>query len=155
MKPMKASLLLVSAAALACALSPALAQTNSEPKMPGATQPTPPATAPKVEPPKTDPKTEAPKPAAEKLSYGELKTSMGNIVLELDGEKAPISSANFLTYVNEGFYDGTVFHRVINDFMIQGGGFTTSGSNPTIVEKKPTHQPIKNEWKNGLKNRRG
>jgi FKBP-type peptidyl-prolyl cis-trans isomerase/cyclophilin family peptidyl-prolyl cis-trans isomerase len=80
-----------------------------------------------------------------------LETTMGNIVVELDGEKAPISTQNFIRYVEEGFYDGLIFHRVIKDFMIQGGGFT-----PELEEKKQgLHPPIKNEWQNGLKNTRG
>lgn len=79
----------------------------------------------------------------------ELLTSKGKIVLELDAEKAPISVENFLSYVDSGFYDGTVFHRVIPDFMIQGGGFTAA------LKKKPTGDPIKNEGQNGLKNDRG
>jgi cyclophilin family peptidyl-prolyl cis-trans isomerase len=78
-----------------------------------------------------------------------LETSMGDIVLELDDEKAPVTVENFLRYVNEGHYNGTVFHRVIKDFMVQGGGFTAG------LEEKPTHEPIVNEAKNGLKNLRG
>jgi peptidyl-prolyl cis-trans isomerase B (cyclophilin B) len=78
-----------------------------------------------------------------------FETSMGDIVIELNEEKAPITVANFLRYVNEGFYDGTIFHRVIKGFMIQGGGFDTA-----VVEKS-THEPIKNESSNGLKNDRG
>jgi cyclophilin family peptidyl-prolyl cis-trans isomerase len=78
-----------------------------------------------------------------------METSMGPIVLELDREKAPISVANFLAYVDKGFYDETIFHRVIGTFMIQGGGFTTD-----LVQKE-TDKPIKNEWQNGLKNMRG
>jgi len=70
----------------------------------------------------------------------------GVIVLELDDEKAPESTANFLAYVNKGHYDGTVFHRVIKNFMIQGGGFTPD------MQQKPTDAPIKNEAANGLKN---
>lgn len=79
-----------------------------------------------------------------------LETTLGNIVLELDGEKAPISTDNFVTYVEEKFYDGLIFHRVIPTFMAQGGGFT-----PDLEKKKTTHPPIKNEWRNGLKNTRG
>jgi len=75
-----------------------------------------------------------------------LKTNMGDITLELDADKAPISVENFVQYVNDGFYDGTIFHRVINGFMIQGGGFTTD------MEKKETRAPIKNESDNGLSN---
>lgn len=79
----------------------------------------------------------------------EMQTSMGQIVMELDAEKAPLSTANFLTYVEKGFYDGTIFHRVMPGFMIQGGGFTAD------MQQKQTDPPIKNEWKNGLKNVRG
>jgi peptidyl-prolyl cis-trans isomerase A (cyclophilin A) len=75
-----------------------------------------------------------------------LETSLGSIVLELDAKKAPISVANFLAYVDSGFYDGTVFHRVIPDFMIQGGGFAPD------MTQKPTKAPIKNEADNGLAN---
>ncbi|HKL24935.1 MAG TPA: peptidylprolyl isomerase [Desulfuromonadales bacterium] len=78
-----------------------------------------------------------------------LTTSKGDIVLELAAEKAPVTVENFLNYVKEGFYDGTVFHRVIDDFMIQGGGMK-----PNMFEKK-TGAPIKNEADNGLKNERG
>jgi len=78
-----------------------------------------------------------------------MKTSMGDIVLELDHAKAPITVDNFLRYADEGFYDGTIFHRVIGSFMIQGGGFT-----PDMTQKTP-HEPIENEWQNGLKNARG
>ncbi len=77
-----------------------------------------------------------------------FETNMGDIVIELNEEKAPITVSNFLRYVNEGFYDGTIFHRVMKGFMIQGGGFNTA-----LVEK-PTHEPIKNESSNGLKNDR-
>src|SRR5258706_30183 len=75
-----------------------------------------------------------------------LSTSMGPIVIELEKEKAPISTANFVKYVSMGHYDGTVFHRVINGFMIQGGGFTSD------MQQKPVQPPIKNESTNGLKN---
>ena len=75
-----------------------------------------------------------------------LTTSQGPIVIELDEAKAPISSANFLAYVDAGHYDGTIFHRVIDGFMIQGGGFTKS------MQQKPVNAPIKNESTNGLKN---
>lgn len=70
----------------------------------------------------------------------------GVIVLELDNEKAPASTANFLAYVNKGHYDGTIFHRVIKNFMVQGGGFTAD------MQQKPTDAPIQNEAANGLKN---
>jgi peptidyl-prolyl cis-trans isomerase A (cyclophilin A) len=76
----------------------------------------------------------------------EFKTTMGNFVVELDSVKAPKTSANFLNYVNSGFYDGTIFHRVIDGFMIQGGGFT-----PDLAQK-PTNAPVASEAQNGLKN---
>ena len=75
-----------------------------------------------------------------------LTTNKGIIVIELDDAKAPVSAQNFLTYVREGFYDGTVFHRVIKGFMIQGGGMDTD------MRQKRGHDPIKNEADNGLKN---
>ena len=78
-----------------------------------------------------------------------LETNKGTIVLELDQEKAPKTVANFLQYVEEGFYTNTIFHRVIRDFMIQGGGFTPK------YERKNTRPPIVNEADNGLKNTRG
>ena len=78
-----------------------------------------------------------------------MQTTKGDIVLALDQDKAPISVANFLQYVDDGHYDGTIFHRVIAHFMIQGGGFTAD------MRQKSTRAPIKNEWKNGLKNTRG
>ncbi|MGZ8096723.1 MAG: peptidylprolyl isomerase [Methylosarcina sp.] len=78
-----------------------------------------------------------------------LTTSLGAIVIQLNAEKAPVSTENFLKYVNEGFYNGTIFHRVIKDFMAQGGGFDTG------FKQKTTHDPIKNEADNGLTNKRG
>lgn len=78
-----------------------------------------------------------------------LETNKGNIVLELYPDKSPKTVANFLQYVQEGFYTNTIFHRVINGFMIQGGGFTPK------YERKNTHAPITNEAVNGLKNKRG
>ncbi|WP_415834286.1 peptidylprolyl isomerase [Kerstersia similis] len=77
-----------------------------------------------------------------------LQTNQGDIIIALDAEKAPVSAANFLTYVQEGFYDGTIFHRIIDGFMIQGGGFEAG------MKQKQTHAPIKNEADNGLKNKR-
>lgn len=74
---------------------------------------------------------------------------MGDIVIELDPQKAPISVTNFLNYVDSGFYNGTIFHRVIADFMIQGGGYTTD------MTQKSTLSPIQNEAANGLTNTRG
>jgi peptidyl-prolyl cis-trans isomerase A (cyclophilin A) len=78
-----------------------------------------------------------------------METSMGNVKIQLDPQKAPVSVKNFLDYVNKGSYNGTIFHRVIPGFMIQGGGFTTE------LKQKPTNAPIKNEADNGLKNDRG
>jgi peptidyl-prolyl cis-trans isomerase B (cyclophilin B) len=78
-----------------------------------------------------------------------LETSLGEITLELDGDRAPATVENFLGYVDEGFYDGTVFHRVIPTFMIQGGGFEPG------MRQKRTKAPIKNESGNGLSNKRG
>ena len=75
-----------------------------------------------------------------------LTTNHGNIVIELDHEKAPKTCENFEQYVRDGHYDGTVFHRVINNFMIQGGGFMPD------MAQKPTRDPIENEAKNGLRN---
>ena len=76
----------------------------------------------------------------------QLETSMGNIILELDAENAPKSSENFIKYVEEGAYDGTIFHRIIDGFMVQGGGFDEN------MDQRPTHEPIENEADNGLKN---
>ncbi|SFN43761.1 peptidyl-prolyl cis-trans isomerase A (cyclophilin A) [Izhakiella capsodis] len=78
-----------------------------------------------------------------------LTTSAGNIELELNNQKAPITVKNFVDYVNSGFYNNTIFHRVIPGFMIQGGGFTAD------MQQKSTNPPIKNEADNGLLNRRG
>ena len=78
-----------------------------------------------------------------------MKTNKGDMTIELDAGKAPISVENFLSYVDEKFYDGTIFHRVIKGFMVQGGGFTTD------FHKKTAKPPIKNEATNGLKNNRG
>ncbi len=80
------------------------------------------------------------------MSQVKLTTNHGDIVIELDAEKAPLSVANFLSYVRAGHYDGTVFHRVIKGFMIQGGGFEPG------MKQKPTEAPIQNEANNGLKN---
>lgn len=76
----------------------------------------------------------------------ELTTSAGAVRIELDDAKAPLTVANFLTYVNSGHYDGTIFHRVIPGFMVQGGGFTAD------MQQKPTNATIQNEANNGLKN---
>jgi cyclophilin family peptidyl-prolyl cis-trans isomerase len=78
-----------------------------------------------------------------------IDTTYGEIRLELDEQKAPLSVKNFLAYADKGHYDGTIFHRVIKDFMIQGGGMTAD------LAPKPTDAPVKNEAANGLKNKRG
>lgn len=78
-----------------------------------------------------------------------IETSMGTVTLELDSEKAPVTVGNFVKYAKSGHYDGTIFHRVIDGFMIQGGGFTKD------MNQKPTEAPIRNEAMNGLKNQRG
>ena len=80
-----------------------------------------------------------------------LHTNLGTIVLELDADKAPETVRNFLAYVENGHYNNTVFHRVIKNFMIQGGGFEAG----TAMQQKPTQAPIQNEAANGLKNTRG
>lgn len=124
MKPMLKCLAIVAAGLVGFT-----AQANAQEAKPAAeAKPTPPATA-KV-----------------KIT---LETSKGIIELELDGEKAPVSTANFVSYAKKGQYDGTIFHRVIPGFMIQGGGFTPD------MAQKPTAAPIKNEASNGLKNDRG
>jgi peptidyl-prolyl cis-trans isomerase B (cyclophilin B) len=78
-----------------------------------------------------------------------IKTSVGNILLELDRKRAPVTVDNFLQYAQDGFYNGTIFHRVIPNFMIQGGGIEPG------MNKKPTRSPIRNEATNGLKNKTG
>ena len=78
-----------------------------------------------------------------------FETTLGDFTLELDADKAPVTVANFLAYVDEGFFDGLVFHRVIPGFMIQGGGFTPD------MKQKQNKAPIRNEAKNGLANKRG
>jgi peptidyl-prolyl cis-trans isomerase A (cyclophilin A) len=86
---------------------------------------------------------------AEKNPTVTVSTSMGDIRIELDADKAPITTKNFLDYVNDGFYDGLIFHRVIPGFMIQGGGMDPQ------MKQKSTKSPIKNEATNGLKNKNG
>jgi peptidyl-prolyl cis-trans isomerase A (cyclophilin A) len=95
---------------------------------------------------KADGKPADPAKAAAACNTVKLTTSMGPIVIALDPAKAPISSENFAKYVKSGHYDGTIFHRVMDGFMIQGGGFTKD------MKQKPTQAPIKNEGSNGLKN---
>ncbi|HEX4986850.1 MAG TPA: peptidylprolyl isomerase [Burkholderiales bacterium] len=80
------------------------------------------------------------------MSKVRMQTSMGDFTIEVDEQKAPATAANFLQYVRDGFYDNTVFHRVIDGFMIQGGGFEPG------MKQKPTRKPVENEAANGLKN---
>lgn len=116
----------------------AMAQTGDAPKP---AEPAKPAAA-------TPPAPTAPSPMMPRVK---MVTSLGDITLELDGDKAPISTLNFVKYAEDKFYDETIFHRVMKTFMIQGGGYTAE-----IDEKKTGLRPsIKNEWKNGLKNARG
>jgi len=84
-----------------------------------------------------------------------MSTTFGDIVLELNSARAPQSVENFLNYVNSGFYDGTIFHRVISNFMVQGGGFGKELDSRRQFVKKETQAPIKNEANNGLQNVRG
>lgn len=107
------------------------------------------ATAQDTAPAAVDAPAKATAPAEAKFEYVAIRTSKGDIVLELDAAKAPLSVENFVAYAKEGFYDNTVYHRVIPNFMVQGGGFATDG------KQKPTKAGIKNEWRNGLSNKRG
>jgi cyclophilin family peptidyl-prolyl cis-trans isomerase len=105
-----------------------------------------PATAPAAQPAAAPAATEAaPAPAPRVL----MRTSLGDITIELAPDKAPKTVENFLAYVQAKFYDGTVFHRVIDNFMVQGGGFTAD------LKQKPTRAPVQNEADNGLSNLRG
>lgn len=88
-------------------------------------------------------------PAPKSAPRVEIDTSLGNFVVQLDPHRAPVTVKNFLAYVRAGFYDGTIFHRIIPGFVIQGGGYTAD------YKKKPTNPPIKNEADNGLSNVRG
>lgn len=97
----------------------------------------------------SQPELEQPEPEQGGNPVVVLKTSKGDIKIELFPEEAPLSVENFLSYVSKGHYNGTIFHRVIDGFMIQGGGFTRD------MQQKPTDAPIKNEAQNGLKNDRG
>ena len=106
------------------------------------------APAPAPQPPASTPKPAPSGPFVE-LELTQGRATLGTIVIALNKEKAPLSVENFLEYLRAGHYDGTVFHRVMPDFMIQGGGYTTE-----LVEK-PTRPPIPNEARNGLRNLRG
>lgn len=100
---------------------------------------------------KTDKPDETPKTETGLAPRVKMATTLGDITLELDAERAPITVANFLAYTEAGFFKGTIFHRVIKDFMIQGGGFTAD----LDQKSEGLLPPITNEWKNGLKNQRG
>jgi len=91
---------------------------------------------------------DAPAPAGDPAPQVVMSTSLGDITLELDRARAPATVENFLGYVDDGFYDGTLFHRVIEGFMVQGGGFSDD------FMKRPTRAPVRNEADNGLSNRR-
>jgi peptidyl-prolyl cis-trans isomerase B (cyclophilin B) len=99
-----------------------------------------------AEKPQAATKSSCPKPTREKTQMIRLQTSLGAITLELDEAKAPATVANFLAYVKSGHYNNTIFHRVIDGFMIQGGGFEPG------MKEKPTNAPVKNEAANGLTN---
>jgi len=123
----------------------AFAQATTPPAKPAAKQPAKTAAKPKAAADKPAAATDKPATASKVL----IKTSLGDMTVELYPDKAPKSVENFLAYANSGFYDGTIFHRVIDNFMIQGGGFTRE------LRQKPTRPAIPNEAKNGLSNLRG
>jgi peptidyl-prolyl cis-trans isomerase A (cyclophilin A) len=109
----------------------------------------------KAEPAKAAEAAKAAEPAKTPVAANpvvEMTTTEGTIKIELDEKAAPVSTKNFLMYVNDKHYDGVLFHRVIKDFMVQGGGYTIEGDK---LKEKPTKAPIINEAKNGLKNNRG
>ncbi|MBW2731482.1 MAG: peptidyl-prolyl cis-trans isomerase [Deltaproteobacteria bacterium] len=134
--------------ALVCAACPQTSKTNptAKPAAKTAAATAGEKAAPAATPVKPAAKSTTPTKPAKKV---EIKTSLGVMVVEIDTEKAPISALNFTQYVKDGHYDGTIFHRVISTFMIQGGGFSTNR------QKKPTRAGIQNEADNGLKNLRG
>jgi hypothetical protein len=115
---------------------------DDKPASPKAAPATPPATAPATPPAATPPVA-----SGAAVEYVKMSTSMGDVIIELNREKAPLSVENFLSYVDKDYYAGTIFHRVIKTFMIQGGGFTAD------LTQKSTDKPIKNEWQNGPEER--
>ena len=135
MKRFPALPLLLAALGLAAFLAPPPAPTPGTP--PPASPPAPPPPPPPAQPP------------TQEQPMVILKTTLGDITIKLFPDKAPITVANFLAYVDSGHYNGTIFHRVIDGFMIQGGGFNR------YMLQKPTQAPIKNEAANGLQNKRG
>lgn len=146
---------LVVASVLCASCSSESGQTQTTPpETPKSTAP-PPTVAPRTqEPPTPSPELAETEPAETTQPdlepvYVLMTTSSGDILLELDAERAPVSVDNFLGYVDSEFYDGTIFHRVMDGFMIQGGGLAPD------LTKKPTRDPIRNEWGNGLTNDRG
>ena len=117
-----------------CISTPLLAETNAS----------------QTSTPQTSPSQTSTDEAANTLpTQVKLETNLGDIIIQLDPIKAPLSAANFVSYTQSGFYDGTIFHRVINGFMIQGGGFSTD------MSRKTNQPPIHNESDNGLSNRNG
>jgi cyclophilin family peptidyl-prolyl cis-trans isomerase len=141
-------------AAVGCYQEKAATPTPRKPPEPAAEKPAAPAAkpaAPAAKPaaPAADVKESAATQPAAASNRVVIDTSLGKITVELDPEKAPITVKNFLQYVDDKFYDGTIFHRVIPNFMIQGGGFQPG------MKEKPTRPPIRNEGTNGLKNLRG
>jgi peptidyl-prolyl cis-trans isomerase A (cyclophilin A) len=145
---LRLALLTIAAAGLAAATSLATAQHNA-PKAAPSSPDSPPGAAPAAPPPASTAPAAPAAPQQAALEYVLMTTGKGPIVLELNRAKAPISVENFLKYTDKQFYDGTVFHRIIGTFMIQGGGFDAT------MTQKPTDAPIKNEWRNGLMNTRG
>ena len=139
MKRFPALPLLLAALGLAAFLAPAPAQTPE----------TPPAAAPEAPAPDASQPAPPAQPPTQEQPMVILKTTLGDITIKLFPDKAPITVANFLAYVDSGHYNGTIFHRVIDGFMIQGGGFNR------YMLQKPTQAPIKNEAANGLQNKRG
>jgi cyclophilin family peptidyl-prolyl cis-trans isomerase len=128
--------------------APQPAETAKVEQPPPVPEPEPPATEPEAPAPAPTPKPKAaPKPPANPVVV--METSKGNLKIELYPDKAPLTVKNFLAYVDSSYYDGTIFHRVIPNFMIQGGGFTAD------MVQKDTREPIENEAKNGVKNGRG
>ena len=132
-------------AVLLAGCTPSSGEQDTQTPPPAETTPAPVAVQPQEQPPVAV--AEAVKPV--KSPIVTMTTSMGVITIELDAEKAPITVDNFLAYADSGFYSGTIFHRVIPNFMIQGGGFTPD------MQQKATRPPIRNEAANGLKNLRG
>ena len=146
---MKNLLSFVFALSLSISASAAWADTTSTTTSSTATSTTTNSTTTTADQASTETKTDSAAKPASKNPVVLIETSKGNIKVELDAEKAPNTVENFMGYVKDGFYEGTIFHRVIPNFMIQGGGMLAD------MTEKPTKASIKNEAKNGLKNARG